>query len=190
MGSYYSTPTIEEKCPIENMEGSLIVVENPNSVPAEIIQTEIPEPAEIIQTEIPVPAEIIQTEIPEPAEIIQTEIPVPAEIIQPPGNYIINGITYIYAFPIVWAQNHLSDTGPESCSLCILNGMVNDIFVGYCRLCASVYHDYERGLGFINNEYDEATVDVDYIGNSAFLTYLKDVELPYDYSDMPALIEL
>ena len=166
MGSYFSTPVMEtilmENSLMEKslMEDSLILVENPN----------IPEPAEI--------AEIIQTKPAEIAEIIQTE------------NYIINGITYIYAFPKVWAQNHLSDTGPESCLLCFSNGIVNDIFVGYCHICASFYHDYERGLGFINNDYDEATVDVDYLGNSAFLTYLKDVELPYDYSDMPELIEL
>jgi hypothetical protein len=182
MGSYFSTPVMEtilmenslmEKSLMEDslMEDSLILVENPN----------IPEPAEI--------AEIIQTEPAEIAEIIQTKPAEIAEIIQT-ENYIINGITYIYAFPKVWAQNHLSDTGPESCLLCFSNGIVNDIFVGYCHICASFYHDYERGLGFINNDYDEATVDVDYLGNSAFLTYLKDVELPYDYSDMPELIEL
>ena len=188
MGSYFSTPVMEtilmENSLMEKslMEDSLILVENPN-IPepaeiAEIIQTKPAEIAEIIQTKPAEIAEIIQTKPAEIAEIIQTE------------NYIINGITYIYAFPKVWAQNHLSDTGPESCLLCFSNGIVNDIFVGYCHICASFYHDYERGLGFINNDYDEATVDVDYLGNSAFLTYLKDVELPYDYSDMPELIEL
>jgi len=106
------------------------------------------------------------------------------------GNYVYNDIMYIYAFPQEWARNHILDTGPESCPTCISFGMINDIFVGYCSNCAKLYHDYERGLGFIDNEYSEAFVDVDYLVNSVFLTYLKDVEVPYDYSDMPDLIEL
>ena len=90
-------------------------------------------------------------------------------------NYIYNNILYIYSFPKTWSQNHILNTGPEYCTQCVSFGTVNGIFIGYCSDCARMYDNYERGLGFINNRGDEAIVDVDYLLNSAFFTYLKDV---------------
>ena len=140
---------------------------------------------------MPVEQDIMEQDIIMPVEqdIMEQDIimPVEQDTIMPTV-YVYNNIKYIHAFPKSWARNHISDTGPESCAMCVSYGTVDGIFVGYCSACARLYHDYERGLGFIDNDYSEATVDVDYLLNSVFLTYLKDVELPYDYSDMPDLI--
>ena len=62
--------------------------------------------------------------------------------------YRYDGAKYAPSFPLVWAKNHLPNTGPESCAMCKTIGFWNGVFVGYCVKCAEQYNG-ERGNGFI-----------------------------------------
>lgn len=80
---------------------------------------------------------------------------------------------YAPTFPIEWANDHLAETGPECCKTCKTFGFWNGVFVGYCTKCAEKY-DGERGNGFVFYGEEKQIIEN---SNSAFSTYLKDVNL-------------
>jgi hypothetical protein len=87
--------------------------------------------------------------------------------------YNYDGTKYAPTFPLVWAKDHLTGTGPESCAMCKTIGYWNGVFVGYCVKCAEQYN-CERGNGFIF--YGEEKRNKKNLKSARF-TYMKDVDL-------------
>jgi hypothetical protein len=175
MGNFYS---FSEPNPPDDDDDSMIFIEVKNDImPVEEAIMPVEEAIMPVEEAI-MPVEEAIMPVEEAIMPVKNDIvPVKKDIapVKNDINYIYNDILYIYSFPKTWSQNHILNTGPEYCTQCVSFGTVNGIFIGYCSDCARMYDNYERGLGFINNRGDEATVDVDYLLNSAFFTYLKDV---------------
>jgi len=91
--------------------------------------------------------------------------------------YTYNNELYAPTFPEEWAKDFKPETGPANCSDCGTFGVWNAAFLGYCVKCAEKYNG-ERGNGFsfYGKEKEEENK------NSAFNTYLKDVDL-YEIGD-------
>jgi hypothetical protein len=68
-------------------------------------------------------------------------------------HYLYDGFWYYYKFPVEWAKNHSSFTGPNQCGNCRDHGSVHDetVFVGYCLNCAVYEYDGMRGPGMKNS---------------------------------------
>jgi hypothetical protein len=88
------------------------------------------------------------------------------------NSYYYNEYHYDIHFPIHYATNHLSGTGPNNCNSCKKSGTWRGVFIGYCVFCARNDYNFTRGNGFYSNG-----LEVQEGGNSAFDTYLKDVSL-------------
>jgi hypothetical protein len=99
--------------------------------------------------------------------------------------YSYDYIWYHKNFPIEWAVNHVSGTGPSQCENCFEYGSVNGVFIGYCVNCAQYDYNGKRGRGFIDSgielkqedcsEYDIPFYTSEY--PSIFETYLKRVDI-------------
>ena len=88
--------------------------------------------------------------------------------------YTYNNVLYALPFPEEWAKDFKPETGPANCSDCGTFGVWNAAFLGYCVKCAEKYNG-ERGNGFIFYGTEKKINKEN--KNSAFNTYLKDVDL-------------
>lgn len=106
---------------------------------------------------------------------------------------IYQGYQYYNTFPINWIATQDARTGPNYCEKCRTHGMVNGIFIGYCKDCATnVYHN-KRGNGFEvkdgiitehNNEYNERTSllnTIYYLIKENFNDYLQEYDNDMEY---------
>lgn len=85
-------------------------------------------------------------------------------------------VLYIGIFPVEWAINHKTGTGPHACNNCLSFGSIEGVFIGYCANCSDYIYRGARGNGMNGDG-----IEYDYIGyrnyESAFDTYLKGIDL-------------
>jgi len=99
----------------------------------------------------------------------------PTEVLYFKTYYCYDEELYALQFPLVWAKNHFSGTGPKQCVQCSNVGMWNGVFIGYCSSCAHTYNG-ERGIGFISHG-NEQSMDKCENSFSAFSTYLENIKM-------------
>ena len=61
---------------------------------------------------------------------------------------------YADYFPSFFSESHIDGTGPDDCYDCISDGVVDGVFMGYCKTCATRYKGY-RGPGMTDCSVDE-----------------------------------
>jgi hypothetical protein len=93
--------------------------------------------------------------------------------------YSYEGVVYVGTFPEEWATNHMPDTGPHECGNCFHLGTIRNVFIGYCAECADRGYNGSRGRGFVDvaTEDFRTVTDNDALYQSAFDTYLRDINL-------------
>jgi len=91
-----------------------------------------------------------------------------------PNYYIYAEEKYSVRFPLQWATNHISKTGPNDCAECKCNGSWNGVFIGYCSNCAITMYEGHRGRGFSYPGVENTADEVLYI-DSMFTTYLRNL---------------
>jgi hypothetical protein len=87
--------------------------------------------------------------------------------------YSCKGQLYTGTFPVDWALNHISKTGPAECPNCAYFGSWNGVFIGYCANCALDKYNGERGRGFIGLGKETKSKKIP----SVFENYLKGISL-------------
>ena len=71
--------------------------------------------------------------------------------------YIVEGEKYDINFPLKWAlcQNPIGEIpeipGPKHCENCKTYGSINEVFVAYCKNCATIYNGEREGI--LGNAY-------------------------------------
>ena len=95
-------------------------------------------------------------------------------------HYVYDKQKYYLFFPYDWVQNMFPGTGPKMCEKCVLHGVKNDIFIGYCYDCANYVYDCKRGHGFENGQEDVDMVNKETSANFTYLKYTKHMNLAYD----------
>ena len=95
-------------------------------------------------------------------------------------HYVYDKQKYYLFFPYDWVQNMFPGTGPKMCEKCVLHGVKNDIFIGYCYDCANYVYDCKRGHGFENGQEDVDMVNKETSANFTYLKYTKHMNVAYD----------